>query len=68
MKIDIDAKRQAEMYWGPGPIPGEIVGMVEGENFRKGALILLKSGVYVQGNAGSIRTLPQRDVKRLLEG
>jgi len=54
-----------KMYWGAMPLPAgaEALGIVTRET-GTGALIRLASGVYVQGNAGSIRSLPQDDVER----
>ena len=52
------------IYWGPGPLPAgaEAKGIIIRDGYDTGALILLSSGQYVQGNAGAIRTLNQRDV------
>lgn len=53
-----------QLYWGYGPLPAnaEALGTVQRETLETGALIRLGSGNYVQGNAGAIRTLPQREV------
>ena len=52
-----------KMYWGAMPLPAgaKCRGLVS-DGSRKGALLLLANGTYVQGNAGGIRTLPQREV------
>jgi hypothetical protein len=52
-------------YWGAMPLPAgaEALGIVTRET-GTGALIRLASGVYVQGNAGGVRGLPQNDVER----
>jgi hypothetical protein len=54
-------------YWGQMPLPAgaEALGTISRET-GAGALIKLASGAYVQGNAGSIRTLPQREVEQAL--
>lgn len=48
-----------KLYWGGMPLPagGEALGTVTRDGFDTGALIRLASGQYVQGNAGSIRSL-----------
>ncbi|NLH78491.1 MAG: hypothetical protein GX465_15780 [Acidobacteria bacterium] len=57
-----------KIYWGMMPLPegAEALGVVRRDVGDSGALIKLASGNYVQGNAGSIRTLPQRDVTEAL--
>lgn len=45
--------RLAQMYWGPGPLPA-------------GAIIRLPTGLYVQGNAGTLRSVNQADIERAL--
>jgi hypothetical protein len=53
-----------QLYWGVMPLPegAKALGLIKRETLETGALIRLASGVYVQGNAGSIRNLPQSDV------
>lgn len=55
-----------KLYWGVMPLPAgaEAIGIVT--NNGTGALIRLASGNYVQGNAGSIKSLPQREVKEAM--
>lgn len=58
-----------QLYWGAMPLPkgAEALGTVTREaDGSTGALIRLSNGRTVQGNAGSIRTLPQRDVDEAL--
>lgn len=57
-----------KLYWGVMPLPAgaEAIGLVKRDT-GTGALIRLANGKYVQGNAGGIRTLPQRDVEDALE-
>lgn len=54
-----------QLYWGYTSLPvgAEAAGTVQRENLETGALIRLSTGVYVQGNARSIRTLDQTEVK-----
>lgn len=58
-----------QLYWGAMPLPdgGEGLGLVKRSTGETGALIRLASGVYVQGNAGGIRNLPQGDVQTALD-
>lgn len=53
-----------QLYWGIGPLPtgAEALGTVQRETLETGALIRLVTGIYVQGNAGAIRTLDQSEV------
>lgn len=53
-----------QLYWGYTPLPAasEALGTVQRETLETGALIRLGTGIYVQGNAGAIRTLDQRQV------
>ncbi len=56
-----------KLYWGAMPLPqgAEALGLVKRDT-GTGALIRLANGRYVQGNAGGIKTLPQRDVDEAL--
>lgn len=56
-----------QLYWGVIPLPtgAEALGLVKRDT-GTGALIRLANGNYVQGNAGGIRTLPQRDIEEAL--
>lgn len=58
-----------KLYWGAMPLPegAEALGLVKRGAGDTGALIRLKSGNYVQGNAGSIRNLPQSEVEQALQ-
>lgn len=58
-----------QIYWGYTPLPtgAEALGTVTRSTGETGALLRLNSGQYVQGNAGAIRTLPQREVTEALE-
>ena len=68
MKIRVRTNASPHIYWGPGPLPAgaEFCGTVTRDGHDTGALIRMGTGVYVQGNAGAIRSLPQRDVERSL--
>lgn len=56
-----------KLYWGVMSLPAgaEALGLVKRDT-GTGALIRLANGNYVQGNAGGIRTLPQRDIEDAL--
>jgi hypothetical protein len=57
------------LYWGAMPLPrgAEAIGIVTRDSDGStGALIRLSNGRYVQGNAGSIRTLSQSEVEQAL--
>lgn len=56
-----------KIYWGVMLLPegAEALGIVNRDT-GTGALIRLANGNYVQGNAGGIRTLPQKDVEAAL--
>jgi hypothetical protein len=55
-------------YWGEMPLPdgAEGIGVVSTES-GIGALIRLRNGVYVQGNAGGLRMLHQQVVRKCLD-
>lgn len=67
MRINIGDTKW-KMFWGVGPlsIGAEAVGTISTRPGQMGALIRLKSGTYVQGNAGVIKMVDQREVKKLL--
>lgn len=50
----------ARTYWGQMPLPmgSELVGGYSDKS-RAGALIRMKTGIYVCGNAGAISNIPQ---------
>lgn len=64
MTIVVDASPLGRALWGAMPLPqgADYVGTVVRDGYDTGALLLLPSGIYVQGNAGSVRTLPQQAV------
>jgi hypothetical protein len=66
-KITIKKSKNWKFYWGVMPLPKGATnhGLVT-RNGQTGALICLESGLYVQGNAGGIRNLPQQEVKDAL--
>jgi len=55
------------IWWGQMPLPkgAEAIGTIKTEH-GQGALIQLENGIFVQGNAGAIRNLPQRQVQELM--
>jgi len=56
------------LYAGPIPAEAVIIGDVQRADGQRGALIRLANGRYVQANAGTLRTLPQREVAERLGG
>jgi hypothetical protein len=56
------------LYWGPYELPAgaEAIGLVAPDKRPTGVLIRLADGKYVQGNAGELRSLPQRSVEKAL--
>ena len=61
-------KEQAELYQSPATLPAGavIVGLIVA-NWGKGACVRLASGDYVAMNAGSMRTLPQSEVRKCIQ-
>lgn len=57
------------LYWGPGPLPAGAIalGTVTRDGADTGALIQMRTGAYVQGNAGAIRSLPQIEVAEAID-
>ncbi|HNT33142.1 MAG TPA: hypothetical protein PKN49_12105 [Candidatus Aminicenantes bacterium] len=66
--ITISRLGKWRLYW-PGPLPqgAAAIGTVNRGNGEEGALILMPTGVYVQGNAGALRSLPQREIRAALD-
>ena len=64
IRISIRTTAPWALYWGPGPLPNGATahGTVTRDGDDTGALIRMPSGIYVQGNAGAIRNLPQNEV------
>lgn len=64
LKVEKSGKKW-QVYWGylALPVGAEAFGTVTRETGETGALIRLNTGIYVQGNAGGIRTLPQREAE-----
>ena len=58
-----------QLYWGAMPLPAnaEALGVVTRTTGESGALIRLSTGVYVQGNAGAIRNLPQSETQAAVD-
>ena len=55
------------LYWpGPLPVGTTVLGTVTRADGATGALLRLSSGIYCQGNAGALRSLPQREVEASL--
>ncbi len=57
------------IWWGNAPLPvgAQALGTITRNVGDNGALLLLPSGIYSQGNAGVLRTLDQRKVAAALE-
>jgi DNA-binding transcriptional regulator YiaG len=68
-ELTVNLTDAAALYWGAAPLPPGAVacGTVTRETGEIGALVLLHSGNFVQGNAGSFRTLHGDDVLRAVE-
>lgn len=63
-KITVSTSGSWRIWWGPAPLPQGATahGTVTRDGYDHGALIEMPTGLYVQGNACAIRSLPQRDV------
>lgn len=66
--LTIDRNGKWQIYWGGVPLPtgAKALGTVSRGGGDTGALLLHPTGIYSQGNAGSIRSLPQVDVPAAL--
>lgn len=67
-KLTIDTSGKWERYAGVLPDGAEPLGTVTRPNGDAGALVRLRSGVYVQLTAGAMRTLPQKEIEAELLG
>lgn len=67
-RVAIDPNGNWQIYTQTIPQGAEALGTVSRNNGDTGALVLLRSGQYVQINNGSMRTLNQRKVKAGLDG
>jgi hypothetical protein len=56
------------LYWGNSKLPNgaRVLGVIERSPGEVGALIYTAAGQYCQGNAGILRSLPQRVAVRAL--
>jgi len=65
MSITIDRIGNWMKYWGMRPLPKRAValGTVTRNETDTGALLLMRTGLYYQGNDGAIRGLPQRKIQ-----
>ena len=65
--LTIDLAGPWRLYWSM-PLQGaQALGTVtRNASGAVGALLLLASGVYVQGNAGALRSLPQSQIKSMI--
>lgn len=63
-KIRVSTLAAWRPYWGPAPLPNgaRAWGTVTVAGYDAGALIETRAGVFVQGNAGGYRSLPQREI------
>jgi hypothetical protein len=59
--ISVNCLALAKLYWGDGPLPQGTVmlGCVNREPGYVGALLRTEAGIYVQGNAGCLRSISQ---------
>lgn len=67
MTIEINRAGKWRLYWGAMPIPSgaEAMGTVTRDGHDTGALLSI-GGRYVQGNAGTLKSLPPREVRAAL--
>jgi hypothetical protein len=66
MRITVDRDANWQVYTATIPPSAEALGVVD-RGGDKGALVqMLATGIYVQVNAGAVRSLPQRDVRAAL--
>ena len=65
MSIMIDRVGNWTRYWGARPLPKGAValGTVTRNETDTGALLLMRTGLYYQGNNGVLRGLPQRKIQ-----
>lgn len=68
-RLAVDPNGAWRLYWGNAPIPAgsQIAGTVSRDVGDTGALIRTAAGIYVQGNAGALRSLDQRKVIAAME-
>ena len=73
-KLEIRTDTPWALWWGTDPLPfgATVLGTVthtfggDCDLVATGALLRLSSGIYCQGNAGALRSLPQREVEASL--
>ena len=65
MSITIDRVGNWIKYWGARPLPKGAValGTVTRDEMDTEALLLMRTGLYYQGNDGALRGLPQREIQ-----
>lgn len=66
MTITIDLKQSPRLYCDPIPQGMAAIGVVDRDGFRGALMHVTATSLYVQANAGVIRTLPQREVRSAL--
>ena len=69
MKVSTTLTNAARLLlWGPGPLPqgAEVLGRVTRDDGADGVLLRMPTGLYRQGAAGALRSLPQREVEAAL--
>lgn len=66
--LTVKRNQQWKLYWGSAPLPAgaEAIGTVARDTGETGALIRLASGTFVQGNAGALRALNDREVQKAI--
>lgn len=68
-RLAVDLGGAWRIWWGNAPLPSgaQALGTITRDVGDTGALILLPSGQYRQGNAGAVRSLDQRKVAAAVE-
>jgi len=68
MSVSINTAGNWRIWWGPSPLPhgAEARGTVRRDAGDEGALLEMATDIFAQGNAGVLRSLPQREIHERL--
>lgn len=68
MTVKVSVKGNWRASWGTGPLPSGAgaLGTITRNGADAGALLLMRTGYYFQGNAGALRRLPQRKIREAI--